>query len=138
MKRTIYLVHDQARKLACELAMTMPDGYAATFQEPSRSIEQNAYQWPYLEGFSRGMQWPVNGKLEWLSKDEWKDVLTSAFENEVNPRIAAGFDGGVVMLGRRTSKYGKKKFADWMTWLMAAAAMKGIEPVFSGSDKRWE
>ena len=76
------------------------------------------------------MQWPVNGEMTWLSKEEWKDILTAAFEKEINPRLAAGFDGGIVMLGRRTSKYGKKQFAEWMEWLIAAAALKGVEPVF--------
>ena len=40
------------------------------------------------------------------------------------------------MLGRRTSKYGKKKFAEWMEWLIAAAALKGIDPVFKNG-LRW-
>jgi len=82
------------------------------------------------------MQWPVNGEMTWLSSDEWKDILTAAFENETSPRLAAGFEGGIVMLGRRTSKYGKKKFSDWMEWLIAAAALKGIEPVFKNG-LRW-
>lgn len=68
--------------------------------------------------------------MTWLSKEEWKDILTAAFEKETNPRLAAGFDGGIVMLGRRTSKYGKKQFAAWMEWLIAAASLKGVEPVF--------
>lgn len=66
----------------------------------------------------------------WLPNEDYKDILTCAFEGEVNPRIAAGFEGGVVMLGRRTSQYGKKKFSEWFEWLQAAAALKGIEPVY--------
>lgn len=73
-----------------------------------------------------------------LSCEEWKDILTAAFENETEPRLAAGLDGGIVMLGLRTSRLGKKKFALWMEWLMAAAALKGVEPVFkNGEHKKW-
>lgn len=137
-KLTFIFAHETARKLAAEACMTAPDGYCCTIQQPSRTQEQNSHQWPYLEGFAKQVQWPVNGKLEWIGKEEWKDILTAAFENEVNPRIAAGFDGGVVMLGRRTSQYGKKKFAEWMTFLIAAAALKGVQPVFKDGWRKWE
>ena len=68
--------------------------------------------------------------MTWLTKDEWKDILTCAFEEEVKPRVAMGFEGGMVMLGRRTSKYSKKKFSEWYEWLQAAAALKGVTPVY--------
>lgn len=135
-KIVVCLSHDRARRIAQDYSKQLPDGWWVTFQDKGRSLEQNAAQWPYLEGFSRTLQWPVNGKMEWLSKEEWKDILTAAFENEVNPRVAQGFDGGVVMLGRRTSKYGKKKFSEWMEWLVAAAALKGVEPVFVNMSKK--
>lgn len=95
-----------------------------------RTTAQNAAQYPYLVGFSEQLLWPVNGEMTRLTADEYKDILTCAFEKEVNPRLAAGFDGGVVMLGRRTSKFGKKKFSEWYEWLMAAAALKGVTPVY--------
>lgn len=138
-KKTIILAHDTARKLAAEHCWAVPEGWGVVFSEAGRTLEQNAYQWPYLQGFSEQMQWPVNGEMVRLSNDEWKDILTSAFEEEVKPRLAMGFEGaGVVMLGRRTSKFGKKKFAEWMEYLMAAAALKGVEPVFKNGNKRWE
>lgn len=136
-KHTYHLIHKQARTNAAEHCMTAPDGYMCIIQPPTRTISQNYAQWPYLEGFSKQLQWPVNGNLEWLTKDEWKDVLTCAFESELSPRLAAGFDGGVVMLGKRTSQFGKKKFAEWMEFLIAAAALKGVEPIFRSGDKRW-
>ena len=113
--------------VACLMA---PDGYVVTVQEPNRSLEQNAAQFPYLAGFSEQLLWPVNGEMVKLDPLEWKDILTAAFEDEVNPRVAMGFSGGVVMLGRRTSKYGKKQFSLWYEWLMAAAALKGVTPIY--------
>ena len=138
-KRIYFLVHDVARKLAAAQCMLAPAGYSVEIKEPSRTLDQNAYQWPYLEGFSKQLKWPVNGELVTLTPEEYKDILTAAFEEEVKPRLAMGWDGGIVMLGRRTSQYGKRKFALWMEWLMAAAALKGVEPVFKdGEHKRWQ
>jgi len=138
-KRIFFLVHETARKLAAAQCMIAPAGYSVEIKEPSRTLDQNAYQFPYLEGFAQQLKWPVNGELVKLDKLEWKDILTAAFEEEIKPRLAMGWDGGIVMLGRRTSQYGKRKFADWMTFLMAAAALKGVEPVFKdGEYKRWQ
>lgn len=119
-----------SRELAKEQIDNSPDGTSLTFKDATRTEDQNSAQWPYLEGFSRQLQWPVNGEMTWLTKDEWKDILTCAFEEEVKPRVAMGFDGGMVMLGRRTSKYSKKKFNEWYEWLQAAAALKGITPIY--------
>ena len=138
-KRVFFLVHDTARRLAAAQCQLAPDGYVCKIEPPGRTLDQNAYQWPYLEGFSQQLEWPVNGIMCKLTPDEYKDILTAAFEKETEPRLAAGFDGGIVMLGRKTSQFGKKKFALWMEWLMAAAALKNITPVFKdGQHKRWE
>ena len=122
-----------SRELAKQAIDNAPDGFGVVIKESDRTLEQNAAQWPYLEGFSKQLQWPVNGRMCWLSRDEWKDILTAAFENETSPRIAVGFDGGIVMLGRRTSQFGKKKFSLWYEWMMAAAALKGVTPVYKSA-----
>jgi hypothetical protein len=62
----------------------------------------------------------------WLNDEEWKDVLTATFEGETALRLAPGLEGGVVMLGRRTSRYGKKRFSEWLEWLNAASHHAGI------------
>lgn len=134
MEKIIFrFVHNEARSRASEYCMTAPEGMIAEFKDASRTLDQNAAQWPYLLGFSQQMEWPVDGVMCKLSDEEWKDILTAAFEGETTPRIAKGFDGGVVMLGRRTSKYGKKKFSLWMEWLIAAATLKGINPVYKNA-----
>ena len=115
-----------SRRLCAEYVMQAPDGWAVVVKEPTRSLEQNAAQWPILEAFSQQLQWPVNGQMVTMTADEWKDVLTAAFERE-SVRLAMAFDGpGVVMLGQRTSQYGKRKFSDWLEFLHAAAAARGV------------
>ncbi|MTW08816.1 NinB family protein, partial [Streptococcus pneumoniae] len=60
-----------------------------------------------------------------LSPDDWKDVLSAAFKGE-QVRLAMGLDGGVVMLGLRTSGMGKKTFSEFLEFLHATAAARGV------------
>lgn len=130
MKQTFRLVHRQAREWASKACFEAPDGYCVTFAKKTRSLEQNAAQFPFLQGFAEQLLWPVNGIKTRITALEYKDILTAAYENDVNPRLAEGYEGGTVMLGRRTSEYDKEKFSEWLEWLKAAAALKGIEPVY--------
>ena len=114
------------RERALEAVRTAPDGFAVTVAERTRSLDQNAAQWPILQAFSDQLVWPVNGKMETLTPEEWKDLLTAAFKRET-VRVAMGLDGGMVMLGARTSKFGKKEFSDWLEFLHATAADRGVD-----------
>ena len=134
MSQSFRLVHDTARRLALEAVQEAPDGWIVVVQEPTRNLEQNAAQWPLLTAFSQQLQWPVNGALCWLTPEEWKDILTAAFKQE-NVRLAQGMNGGVVMLGDRTSKFGKKQFSEWLEFLHAVAADRGV--VFKEPEWRW-
>lgn len=128
-KRTVTLTGPLQRKTAMAYLCDARDGDVMTLRPPSRSLDQNAAQWPYLEGFSQQLQWPVNGKMVWMEPEEWKDVLTAAFHGEA-VRLAMGLDGGVVMLGQRTSKFDKPRFSEWMEFLKATAADRGVTPVY--------
>lgn len=125
-KRVFVLAHPIARANAVHAVQTTPDGYVVTIQEKNRTLDQNAAQWPILEAFSQQLQWPVNGQMVYMTAEEWKDVLTAAFQRET-ARLAMGLDGGVVMLGQRTSKFGKKRFSDWLEFLHAVAAQRGVQ-----------
>ena len=124
-KRFFCLVHDQARKLAAECCLTSPDGYTVTVAEPTRTLDQNAEMWPILHCFSEQLEWPVNGRMVKMTPEEWKDVLSAAFRKEI-VRLAMGLDGGMVMLGQRTSKFSKKGWSEWREFLYATAADRGV------------
>jgi len=126
MKQTFVLAHPEARRRACAAVANAPEEYAVTVGEPTRNLEQNAAQWPILQAFADQMWWPINGKMEPLTPDEWKDVLTAAFKRET-VRVAMGLDGGMVMLGARTSTMSKREFGEWLEFLHATAADRGIE-----------
>lgn len=125
MKRTFILAHDVARANAVQAVKDAPEGFAVTIAEPTRSLEQNSAQWPILQAFADQLQWPINGKLEWMTSEEWKDVLTAAFRRET-VRLAMGLDGGMVMLGQRTRQFSKREFSEWLDFLHATAAAREV------------
>ena len=94
--------------------------------DESRTVEQNKVQWPILQCWAIQKEWQVNGRTCHLSKEDWKDILTAAFEKE-DVRIAPGLDGGMVLLGARTHKFGKKKFSAWIEFLKSASVQQGVE-----------
>jgi hypothetical protein len=103
-----------------------------TLKPETRSQAQNRLMWPILTEFSRQLDWPINGHMVKISPDDWKDVLTSAFKRET-VRLAMGLDGGVVMLGQRTSRFTKAEFSEWVEFLYATAAARGVKlPAWEG------
>lgn len=124
-KQTFYLVHAEARRRAEAAVKQAGHGYKVTVQEATRTLDQNAAQWPILDAFSRQLKWPVNGQMVYMTDEEWKDVLTAAFRRD-RLRMAMGLDGGVVMLGQRTSKFPKSEFSEWLEFLHATAADRGV------------
>ena len=92
-----------------------------------RTIDQNRLMWSLLSDLSRQVRWLVNGRETLMTPDDWKDVLTAAFKRET-VRLAMGLDGGVVMLGQRTSKFTKAELKeltnDGLTYKQTAAALQ--------------
>ena len=119
------LAHDVARQRAAEAVKSAPDGYVVTLAEPTRNADQNALMWVYLQAFSDQLQWPVNGSMTRLTPEEWKEILSAAYR-QYRPRVAAGLDGGMVMLGMRTSRMGKREFAEFMDFIQATAAVREV------------
>ena len=124
-QRSFRLVHAQARKLAAECCLSAPDGWVVKISEPTRSLAANCAMWPILEAFAEQLDWQINGRACKLTAGEWKDILTAAFRQEA-ARIAPGLDGGMVLLGQRTSQMGKREFSDFLEFLHATAAARGV------------
>jgi hypothetical protein len=130
MKRTFIMSHQLARANACRAVQELPDGHCVTLSEPTRSLEQNAAQWPYLEAFAKQKELCINGSMQLVTSDDWKDVLTACYQGEMRMAV---FDGKVIMLPQRTSTMGKKVFGSWMEYLVAMAAQSGVEPVYKSA-----
>lgn len=125
-KRTFRLISNEVRQRAIDCIWGAPDGSMATVQDPTRNLEQNAASWVYLGAFEKQLKWPVNGELVHMEGEEWKDVLSAAFFRE-SARLAAGIDGGVVMLGKRTSQFTKPQFSEWIEYLKWFAADRNVK-----------
>jgi len=124
-KRVFILAHEVARMNAIQAVKEAPSDSRVVVQGPSRSLDQNAAMWPILHEFSQQLEWPVNGRMRSMTPEEWKDVLTAAFEKE-KLQLAMGIDGGVVMLGKRTREFSRKRFSEWIEFLLAVAAQRGV------------
>jgi hypothetical protein len=118
------------------LAKVLQSGarWVLTLKLETRSQAQNRLMWPLLTVFSQQLQWPVDGRMVTMDADDWKDVLSAAFKGE-SVRLAMGLNGGVVLLGQRTSKFTKPQFAEWIEFLYATAADRGVKlPVWVGQE----
>lgn len=124
--KVLTITGDAARHAAIRCVQEAPLGHVVKISEATRTLDQNAVQWPILDAISKQIQWPVNGVMCWLSDEDFKDILTAAHKKE-NLRLAQGVDGGVVMLGQRTSKFSKKTFSDWIEYLHWFCAEKGVD-----------
>lgn len=118
------LVHDEARRRAIEAVQTAPHGYHVKVKAPIRSLEQNALLWELLTKVANNIQWPVDGELQRISKEDWKDIFTAALKH--SQRAAKGIDGGYVMLGSRTSRMTKRELSDLVELIQAFMAERGM------------
>lgn len=108
-----------------EAVRTAPDGWMVTVAEATRNLESNAAMWVRLDAFAEQLLWPVNGRMEKLSREEWKDLLSAAYRKEQN-RVAPGLDGGFVMLGQRTSKFTQREMGEFIEFIDATAVDRGV------------
>ena len=90
-----------------------------------RTLPQNSRMWPMLEDLAKQLQWPVDGELQWLSKEDWKVIMTAGLKRE--QRVAKGAWGGFVMLGVSTSKMKKAEMTDLITVIFAFGNEHGIQ-----------
>ena len=118
----------QAIAWLCDITnRTLPGGaveIAARRPAEKRSLSQNAKLWPMLEDVAGQQHLVIDGSLEWANAEDWKDVFTSALRK--HQRMAKGIDGGLVMLGMRTSKMKKAEFSDLIELMYAYGAEHGI------------
>lgn len=92
--------------------------------KPTRTLEQSARMWALLTDVSRQVQWPVDGKLQRLTPEEWKDIFTAAHTK--GQRVAQGIEGGFVMLGAHTSRMSIGDMIDLQTLIEAFGVEHGV------------
>lgn len=133
-----YIIRDaDIRARAAEFVAGLPvdgDSFEVVVQpfEESRNLEQNAKLWAMLADISGQVEWPVNGQMQLMSKEDWKDVMTSGLEQ--GQRVAQGVEGGFVMLGSHTSRMSKKRMAQLIELIQFFGDSRGVRWT---APKRW-
>lgn len=99
-----------------------------TPENEARNQEQNDKMWACLGDISKQVPWPVwfEGRMDIvkLDSESWKNILTAGLEK--SQRMAAGIDGGYVLLGQRTSKMSMKKMAALIELILHFGDSKGV------------
>ena len=90
-----------------------------------RSDAQNRIFWSIMGDISRQVQWMVDGRMVKLDPEEWKEVLSAGLRK--TQRVAAGIEGGFVMLGQRTSKMGVREMGDLIELAYAFGAQHDVQ-----------
>ncbi|MBF8642283.1 recombination protein NinB [Pseudomonas zeshuii] len=89
-----------------------------------RTLIQNAKLWSMLADIARQVQWPVNGVMQHLDAEDWKALMTAAVRQEI--RMAAGINGGVVMLGSSTRRMSVAEMGDLIEFMYSFGAERGV------------
>ena len=113
------LVSPAHRQAAMQALQKAPDGALVTISDEPRTHEQNRKLWPLLKDVSEQILWDG----EHLTPEEWKDLLSAAFKSA---KIVSGLYGGGVAVGTSTSKMGKKKFSEFIEFIYAEGAERGV------------
>jgi hypothetical protein len=132
-KKVIRLAGRLARAHAVEMCGVLPEGWFATFSEPTRNDEQNKRLHAMLNDIARqvehyGKKWPAG---------VWKRLTVAAFMREQNeqPLMIPALDGiGVDVIYEKTSQMGVRQMANYITWLRAYGdenAVAWTEPVIA-------
>lgn len=90
-----------------------------------RTLDQNAKMWAMLHDVAGQIQWPVNGKMEWLKPEEWKSIFSAAADSEM--RMAQGLTGGFVFLGKRTSDMSVQQMGDLIECMYAFGVERDLK-----------
>jgi hypothetical protein len=140
MKRVFKIDSDQSKHYPIQAIKAISDyttPQQITIELETRRLSQNSAQWPILNAIADQVQWPINGMLQTITGEDFKQILTAAWRKE-QVRVAQGVDGGVVLLGHRTREFKAKEWPEWMEYLHWFAAEKGVKiPVSKKEAEAW-
>lgn len=125
MSRALVVVRSIAdRNLIRTWAGQVPDLTRVEFKAPKRTLPQNDKLWAMLTDVSRQAEWA--GKKR--TTLEWKDLFTAAVKTAGGGVEAVpGLNGGIMLLGLRTSDMTVAEMADLITFIDAWGAEHGVE-----------
>jgi hypothetical protein len=93
--------------------------------EDTRTLAQNRLMWGLLTDLANQVEWPVDGRMQFLSPEDWKYIMTAGLRK--TQRIAAGIEGGFVILGQSTSRMKKAEMAELIELIMAFGTERNVK-----------
>ena len=137
MKRLFRAMRDNPRSRAIAVAayeaameqIEAGNDVEILLREPARTLDANSAMWATLADIARQVDWPhTDSAGRWvigkMPAESWKAILTAGFEQET--RMAQGVAGGTVMLGARTSQYSKRRMGEFIEFVHAFGADRGV------------
>lgn len=113
---TLYSKEDRVRAHKC--LIDAPDGTHIEFKDPKRSLPQNDRMWLILTAVSK-----LNWHGQRYTPEEWKDYFSHAYRGE---KWMPFEDGGMIPIGRSTSKLSKAEFSELTNLMEAFCARQNI------------
>ncbi|MFT0547470.1 recombination protein NinB [Allopusillimonas ginsengisoli] len=134
-KQIFQLVSPMVRRNAAYAIANAPDGHRVEIRPKTRTLAQNDMLWSILADISKQVRFVVNGELVHVKPEEAKDILTAGLKREM--RMAMGIDGGMVLLGQRTSKMTVRQMVELIELAHAFGAEKEVRwsPTSLGRDQ---
>ena len=115
MKRIYKIDSEQdKREIAQRIAdapFTKPFTIAASFED-DRTAEQNKKMWAILRDVSKHVNW--HGQK--LDAESWKHIFSASLYGQ---KAVIGLDGGLVMMGKSTSRMSKAMFSEFIEMVYA-------------------
>lgn len=120
MTRYLFVLHsDLDRIKAINLVRKAPAGSRVEVKDSIRSLPQNDRLWLALSEVARQANW--HGQR--YTPEDWKDYFMHAYRGG---KWMPGEDGGMIPIGRATSKLTKHEFGELLTLIEAFCARNDI------------
>jgi hypothetical protein len=111
-----------------------PDRTRVEFKETKRTLPQNDRMWAMLTDVARQAAW--DGKKR--STKVWKDLFSAAvLTARGGIEVVPGLEGGIMLIGLRTSEMTVEEMADLITYMESWGAANGVtfsDPDLGGRD----
>lgn len=118
--RVFHLMHRTARENALQAVREAPEGMVVQIKPRTRSLDQNAALWAYLNEIAAQVTW--HGRK--LDAESWKHIFSSSLKKQ---DVVPNLDGtGFVVMGVSTSRMTKQEMSELLELIAAFGAQQGV------------
>lgn len=127
MDRRLYILHSRDQRIGvARIVAELPKFSRVEIKGPARTLPQNDKMWAMLTEVAAQTAWHGDK----LSENDWKDLFSGAVKVAGGGvRAVPGLEGGIMLLGLRTSEMTVAEMADLLSYIESWGAQNGV--VFS-------